>query len=219
MPLILVAMPLMVLPLAPGVELTLGNSLIPLTGLILLLRKLLEGGVWDALPYIPPVALVTLICCRISMRWAVDQFNTESVLFRESERWDFRLWLRHLWRDRGPTPTVGMAVLCGVLILSVQFFLNFTLATLKMETGEDFARLLIIGEVVAVLAPTLLLSFALTRDPVRTLRLNPPCVADFLRRGSGSVRSRGLMSIALPLLAAARIGGCSPCNHLPMPHK
>ncbi len=95
-----------------------------------------------------------------------------------------------------------MAVLCGVLILSVQFFLNFTLATLKMETGEDFARLLIIGEVVAVLAPTLLLTFALTRDPVRTLRLNPPGIADFLGRGSGSVRS-GPMSIALPLLAAA----------------
>jgi len=72
------------------------------------------------------------------MRWAVDQFNKESVLFRESERWDFRLWLRHLWRDRGPTPTVGMAVLCGVLILSVQFFLNFALASSKIETRRGF---------------------------------------------------------------------------------
>ena len=35
MPLVLVSMPLMILPMAPGVELTLGNSLIPLTGLVL----------------------------------------------------------------------------------------------------------------------------------------------------------------------------------------
>ncbi len=138
MPLILIAMPLMVLPLAPGVELTLGNSLIPLTGLILLLRKLLEGDIWDALPFIPPVALVTFIGCRIATRWAVDQFNKESVLFRESERWDFRLWVKHLWRDRGPTPTVAMAVCCGVAILSVQFFLNLALASSQLSTIGDW---------------------------------------------------------------------------------
>ena len=38
-PLLLVTMPLAVLPMAPGVELTLGNSLIPVTGVVLLLRK------------------------------------------------------------------------------------------------------------------------------------------------------------------------------------
>ena len=38
MPLLLVIMPLMMLPLSPGVELTLGNSLIPVTGVVLLLR-------------------------------------------------------------------------------------------------------------------------------------------------------------------------------------
>ena len=35
MPLFMVTMPLMVLPLSPGVELDLGNSLIPVTGVVL----------------------------------------------------------------------------------------------------------------------------------------------------------------------------------------
>ena len=49
MPLLLVTMPLVVLPMAPGVELNLGNSLIPVTGVVLLLRRLLEGHTcWPA---------------------------------------------------------------------------------------------------------------------------------------------------------------------------
>jgi len=43
-PLLLVTLPLVVLPMAPGVELNLGNSLIPVTGVVLLLRSMLEGN-------------------------------------------------------------------------------------------------------------------------------------------------------------------------------
>ena len=39
MPLLLVTMPLMMLPMAPGAELNLGNSLIPVTGVVLLLKS------------------------------------------------------------------------------------------------------------------------------------------------------------------------------------
>ena len=48
---------------------------------------------------------MTLLCCYLSIRWAIDQFNSESVLFRESERLELLLWLRHLLSDRGPTPS------------------------------------------------------------------------------------------------------------------
>ena len=44
MPLVLVVTPLMFLPLTVGFELNLGNSLIPVTGVMLLLRSLLEGN-------------------------------------------------------------------------------------------------------------------------------------------------------------------------------
>ena len=42
------------------------------------------------------MAVVTLLACLMAIRWAVDQFNRESVLFRESERFDLGLWLRRL---------------------------------------------------------------------------------------------------------------------------
>src|SRR5690606_22048616 len=128
MPLMLVTMPLVMLPMSPGFELALGNSLIPVTGVMLLLRSVLEGNYWQALPYVPLVAGVTLICCLLAIRWAVDQFNSESVLFRESERLDLGLWLKHLLRDREDTPNVAAALFCGLLILLVQFFMNVTLA-------------------------------------------------------------------------------------------
>ena len=112
MPLLLVTMPLVVLPMSPGMELNLGNSLIPITGVMLLLRSLLEGHYLPALQYSPVVIGVTLASCMLAIRWAVDQFNSESVLFRESERLDMGLWLRHLLRDRKATPTVAGAVFC-----------------------------------------------------------------------------------------------------------
>ena len=119
MPLLLVTMPLVILPMSPGVQLNLGNSLIPVTGVVLLLRSMLEGDYWPALQFAPAVAGVTLAACLLSIRWAVDQFNSESVLFRESERLDLGLWLRRLVRDRRPTPTAAAALCCGVWILMV----------------------------------------------------------------------------------------------------
>ena len=59
----LVCLPLLILPMSPGVELSLGYSLIPLTGLVLLLKSLLEGDYLGALPFVPPVLIVTGLCC------------------------------------------------------------------------------------------------------------------------------------------------------------
>ena len=88
MPLLLVTTPLVILPMSPGVQLNLGNSLVPVTGVVLLLRSMLDGEYWQALQFAPIVAAVTLVTCLISARWAVDQFHSESVLFREGERMD-----------------------------------------------------------------------------------------------------------------------------------
>jgi sodium transport system permease protein len=184
MPLVLITMPLMILPMAPGVELTLGNSLIPVTGVVLLLRTVLEGNYFGALPFIAPVVAVTALCCLLAVRWAIDQFNKESVLFRESERLDLGLWVRHLVRDRGPTPTIGEAFSCFVLIMLVQFFIN-----LAMRAPNDFrgvAQVIFISQVVVIAMPALLLTIMLTSSPARTLlidrlpRLMPLVVAFLL---------------------------------------
>ncbi len=123
MPLLLVALPLTLLPMTPGVELGLGNSLIPITGLVLLLRSALEGSAWQALPFLPVVLAVTLTACWLAVRWAVEQFNSESVLFRQGERFNLGLWLRGLLGRRQPTPGVAGAIACGLMILLVKFFL------------------------------------------------------------------------------------------------
>jgi sodium transport system permease protein len=172
MPLVLVAMPLVVLPMSPGVELTLGNSLIPLTGLVLLLKGLLEGNYIAVLPYAAPVIGVTLICCFLAVRWAVDQFNKEEVLFRESDRLDMGLWLKHLVRDRSDTPSVAEALFCGVIILVVSFFIGVSAAI--PTTFPELAKTAVVSQLVVILTPALLMTVMLTRSPRQTLLLRKP---------------------------------------------
>jgi sodium transport system permease protein len=172
MPLMLVTMPLVVMPMSPSMELNLGTSLIPVTGLVLLLRSVLEGGYWQGLQFLPPVAAVTLGCCWLAIRWAVEQFNAESVLFRESERLDVGLWLRHLHRDRQPTPTVAEAVFCGVVILAVRFFMG--LAMKPPEDFDGFVMLTLASQLVVILTPALLMTAVLAGSAKQTLLLRRP---------------------------------------------
>ena len=173
MPLLLVTLPLMILPLLPIAELNLGTSLIPVTGAMLLLRTLIEGRYAEALIFLPPVAAVTAGCCLLSIRWAVDQFNNESVLFRESERWDVRLLVKRAMRDRGDLPTVGQAVLCGVLLLLIRFFTLLTVGGVPSNWNQFFSSTLI-GLIALIAAPAVIMAVMLTRRPALTLLLRRP---------------------------------------------
>ena len=169
MPLLLVTMPLVLIPMAPAAELELGSALVPVTGIVLLLRNLLEGSYWDALRFLPVVGLVTLACCVASIRWAIEQFNSEAVLFRESERLDLRLWLRQVFRDRQPTPTASAALVCGVSILMLKFILE--LLAVPPADFRGFAVQAVMIQVAVILAPAMILTFSLTTKPAQTLRL------------------------------------------------
>lgn len=172
MPLLIITMPLVMVPMLPGTQLDLGNSLIPVTNVVLLLRMLLEGSYMQALPYVAPVVLVTLLCCLLATRWAIDQFNSESVLFRESERLDLSLWMRHLLRDREDTPQISAAVMCGVLILVINFYMQ--VKAQEPTSFAEFARQTLILQLAGVLTPVLLMTVMLTRSPVETLLLKKP---------------------------------------------
>ena len=172
MPLLLITMPLLVLPMLPAVDLDLGTSLIPVTGVMLLLRRLMEGDYRDVFLYALPVSMVTLGCCYLAIRWAIDQFNNESVLFSESERLDLGLWLTHLVRDRGDTPSVAEAIMCGVLLLLIRFFAGFLLPF--PETWDSFATMTLVTLVAFIAAPALLMTTVLTRRPHETLLLSRP---------------------------------------------
>ncbi|WP_425614536.1 ABC transporter permease subunit/CPBP intramembrane protease [Anatilimnocola sp. NA78] len=172
MPLLLISLPLMVLPLLPQVRLDLGFSLIPVTGVMLLLRALMEGQYLEALRYSPFVIGITALCCWLAIRWAIRQFNSESVLFRESERFGLGLWLRHLIRDRQDTPSPTEAIACGVLLLFLRFIGSFTIP--MPSDWTQFAMTTFVVQAALIATPACLMAIMLTRKPRQTLLLQAP---------------------------------------------
>ena len=172
MPLMLGTMPLMMLPMLPGAELDLGSALIPVTGVILLLRSLIEGDVVLAIQHILPVFGVTAICCWLAMLWAVHQFQDERVLFHESEQFSLKSWLIHLVRDRGNVPTIAQGFLCAVLVLIVRFFGEFLLP-FAFDWNGLFLRTSM-SQICFIAGPAVLMALLLTRKPTQTLLLQKP---------------------------------------------
>ena len=166
-PLYLVCMPLVFVTLMPGVELDLFYSLVPITGVALLLRALILGNYDVALRFFLPVLVPTLVYAAVALRWAVDQFQREDVLFRESEQFSLMAWLRHVVRDREPIPTGGQAALCFALMLTSTWFLMLSLARL----GTDLSLGSVIAGQLIILLPPVIMAFLLTSNPKRTLRL------------------------------------------------
>lgn len=173
MPLLLVMLPLMLLPMLPGSELTPGSSLIPVTGPMLLARALIEGRYLAAIAAVPPVLLIVALGSLFAIRWTIDQFNNESVLFRDSERWNLWLLLRQVIRDRELRPTYGQAMLCAVILMVLRFFVTVT-APATPKSWEMFANSTANGLLGFVLAPALLMTLLLTRSPTAALGLRAP---------------------------------------------
>jgi sodium transport system permease protein len=171
-PLLLVSVPLAVVPMTSGATLSLGTALIPVVGIVLALKGAIEGSLVQVLPLLPVVLAVTAAACWAAVRWAVEQFNSESVMFRESERLDVGLWFRRLLYDRRPTPTAAAAVFCCVAILMLCFVAD---ATLPEPAGFfGFVRALLAKQLACILAPALLMAIFLTSKPRQTLLLKLP---------------------------------------------
>ncbi len=175
MPLFLGAMPLMLLPMSPGLELNLGNSLVPVMGLVLLLRGVIEGRVVEVLPFVLPALAVTGVCCWMALKWAVSQFNQESVLFREGERLSLRGWMASLVRRREATPTPSAAIACIVGIFIAQFVLRQALMAwppAELSPGY-FVNTVPLSQLV-ILVQALLVTRFLALDWRKTLLLERP---------------------------------------------
>lgn len=170
MPILLISLPLMMLPMMPGAELDLGTSLIPISGLMLVLRALIENRFTEAMQFAGPVLAVTFFCCLVVIRWAVNQFNNEKVLFRESERFGIGVFFKTLVRDRTATPTIVQALFCGVLLLVIRFFT--TLVAQPPVSFEHFARQTLILHVGMIIGPVVLMAIVLTTRPLNTLGFN-----------------------------------------------
>ncbi len=173
MPLLLVTLPLVALPMLPSLELNLGTSLVPVSGAVFLARSLIEGRYTEALVHLPVVMLVTACCCSLSIRWAIRQFESEAVMFREADRWSMKLWLHQVWRDRGETASPTEAVLCGVIILIGMFFAQF-LAGSSIADWNAIVVSTVVVQIGLILTPCLLMAIFLTRSMRHALRIHRP---------------------------------------------
>lgn len=179
MPLLLGGLPLVLLPMVPGITLSPGSSAIPVSGAVLLSRSLIEGQYREALLHAPIVIAVTIFCCLLAVRWAVRQFESESVMFRENERFQWSLWIRRLWEDRSDSPTANEALLCGVIILVALFFGRMSLSSTELSWAS-MARTTIAVQLGLILAPCLIMAIFLTASIRRALRIERVEIPDLL---------------------------------------
>lgn len=174
-PLYMISLPLILVTLAPEVKLDRFFALVPITGPSLLLKTLILGEYNTARVYFAPVMVQTLIYAAIALRWAVDLFQREDVIFRESEVFDLRIWARQLIRDREPTPTAGGAIFCFALMISLAWFVaQATAGAVSPLMG------MLLGHLLFIFGPPVAFALLLTSDPARTLRLRAPRVADLV---------------------------------------
>jgi sodium transport system permease protein len=177
MPLFLVTMPLIFLTLAPGVELNAFWAMVPVTGVALLLQGLMAAGVPGAglWAYFVPVLAPMVVYSWLALRWAIEQFNREEVLFREAERLDLGLWLRRLLREKEPLPSCGQAVFCFALVLALQWLaLGLYAGVRPAEDPGRFLSLHAVGYLAFLATPPLLMAVVLTTRPLLGLGLRPP---------------------------------------------
>jgi sodium transport system permease protein len=170
MPLFLVTMPLIFLTLAPGVELNHFYSMVPVTGVALLLQKLMavkppEQSLWG---YFIPVLAPMIVYSWLALRWAIEQFQREEVLFREAERLDLKLWLRRLFREKEALPSTGQALFCFALLFGLHWF------TLSMRPENSLVASHAIYNLAFVAAPPLIMVLLLTTRPLEGLALRSP---------------------------------------------
>ncbi|MFP6677433.1 MAG: ABC transporter permease subunit/CPBP intramembrane protease [Pirellulaceae bacterium] len=170
LPLLMFCLPLMALSLMPSAELNLGTSLIPLTGLMLLLRVAIEGRIVEALPLLPVIAVVTGGCCCLAIRWAIAQFENENVLFGENEQVSVIGMVKNIWRDRVATPTLAQAIFGGFLLLAIRFIAS-TFASAPTSWG-GFVQSMLVTQIGFIAAPAIVLTLLLSRKRLQTLAIH-----------------------------------------------
>jgi sodium transport system permease protein len=100
----------------------------------------------------------------------IHQFNSETVLFQASERFEIGAWVKHIMRECRSLPSLGSAILCGVVILVAKFFVGF--AVTAPQNFSQFAFQTVIILVATIFIPSVMMALFLTRNPKKSLRLN-----------------------------------------------
>ncbi len=176
-PLLMITMGLSVFCLSPSVEINPFYSVYPIVGPSLLLKALLLG---QHQPHLLAYALAVLISSfaysAIALWWAIEQFHSEDVLFRGTERFELGPWIRHILRDREPTPRFTEAGFCFVMILLLQFASYGFLSSAVSDdpSAIHMLKVQMIYLLVTVGTPALLMAAMLTSSIRETLKLRWP---------------------------------------------
>jgi sodium transport system permease protein len=180
-PLLMVTLGLTIFCLSPGVDLTPQYSILPVMGVALLLKGLLLSPLHaeSLYVYLLPVLLTSIGYSALALWWAIDQFNREEVLFREAERFDLALWIRHLLRDKEPTPSFTEAGFCFIIIMLLQFGSLKAFGGAASTGGSHdvippMYRALLTQQLAIIAAPALFMAIMLTTSLRQTLRLYLP---------------------------------------------
>src|SRR5262249_40092688 len=118
--------------------------------------------------YFVPVLAPMVVYGWLALRWAIEQFQREEVLFREAERLDLKLWLRRLLRDKESLPSAGQALFCFPFIVALPW--------LSLRPGGDRSLLAYnaVRYLAFVAAPPLFMVLLLTTRPSQGLSLRWP---------------------------------------------
>jgi len=180
-PLLMVTMGLTVFCSSPATEIEPFYSVMPVMGPALLLKGLLKatGPSTELYVYAIPVLLTSIGYSLLALWWAIEQFGSEEVLFREAERFDLRLWVKHLLRDKELTPSFSEAGFCFVLILLLQFLSMKAMQTAMAGAKDDnrallSMQLLMIQQIALIATPALMMGVMLTTSLRRTFSLRWP---------------------------------------------
>ena len=179
-PMLMVTMGLTIFCLSPAVEIEPFYSVLPVVGPTLLLKELLASpGSTDPIIYAIPVLVTSIGYSLLALWWAIEQFDREDVLFREAERFELGLWVRHLLRDKEPTPSFIEAGFCFIFIMFLQFgamkLMKDAIGNAAPQEHELLLmKLLMIQQLAIIVTPALLMGAILTTSIVSTFRLRWP---------------------------------------------
>jgi sodium transport system permease protein len=195
-PLLMVVMGLTMFCLSPAIEMTPLYSVIPVVNVALLLKGLLlnAAGSGHLAVYAVPVLISSVGYSLLALWWSIELYDSETVLFREAEKFDLRLWLRQLLRAKDAVPAFPEAVFCFVLILILQFQ---AMSSLRPDlTGEDPARAIlrmtVIQQLTMIACPAVFMGLLLTTSLRATFRLRAPT-------GAAMLIGLGLAAVVHPL--------------------
>jgi len=176
-PMLMVVMGLTVFCLSPAIEITPFYSILPVVGPALLLKAMLHNThpVTEMPYYLTAVLLSSTAYSAAGLAWAISLFKREEVLFREAERFDLSLWLRHMLRDKEQTPRAVEAAFCYFLMLIVQFASLGALRSATEKAGlTGMMQVQVISMIITVFLPPVAMTLILTTNWRKTLKLYWP---------------------------------------------